>query len=120
MDEYIKERGIFMANANLQIAVKDADTARQWLEMVQLINQDYHVAMQEAAEVLNDVQNFADGTLIDDLVNFGTELLNVSQVVFEGIDEIATTVTTIIGAVGNFLEEAKSAVSNAVSQIFGR
>lgn len=105
---------------NVQVAIKDEQTARQWLEMVNVINQDYKVAMQEAANVLEDMQNFADGTLVDEFVSFGSGLLTASEAVFEGINAIADTVTQVISTVSNFVEEAEGFIKNAVNQIFGR
>ena len=53
--------------ANTNISIKDEATAKQWLAMVQAINEDYFVAMKDAGDTLSDMQNFADGTLVDDL-----------------------------------------------------
>ena len=105
---------------NVQVSIKDEQTARQWLQMVQQINQDYLVAMQEAAQVLEDMQTAADGSLVDEFVSFGSGILTAAEAVFSGIDAIADTVTEVISTVSNFVEEAEGFIRNAVNQIFGR
>ena len=105
---------------NVQIAIKDRQTAGQWLNMVLAINEDYHTAMKEAGETLTDMQNFADGTLVDDFVNFGTDLLNAAEATFKGIDAIADTVNSVLNAVENFTSNVVEGIGSAITKIFGR
>ena len=104
---------------NLQIAVKDEQTAKQWLAMVQDINTDYQKAMTDAAETLINMQDFAEGTLVDDFVKYGNDLMNAAQVTFEAIDSIADTVNTILSKVGSFVTEAVSGIGKLASKLFG-
>ena len=105
---------------NVQISIKDEQSARQWLNLVQAINEDYYKAMQEASEALTDMQNFADGTLVDDFYEFGTNLLNAAESTFNAIDDIADTVNNILGKVQNFMGEAAGIIGSAVGKILGR
>lgn len=104
---------------NYQISVKDEASARRWLEMVQAINEDYRVAMEEASHTLDNIQNFADGTIVDEFVGFGSSLLTATTQVFEGIDSIADTVADILTAVNTFVEEAKGFISTTMDKLFG-
>ena len=106
--------------AQVQISIKDEQSAKNWLAMVQEINEDYFTAMKEAGDCLTDMQNFADGTLVDDFVNLGTDILNAAQVTFEAVDAIADTVTNILNTVKNFSENVVGAIGGAVSKIFGK
>ncbi len=108
-----------MAN-DVKISVKDEQTARQWLAQVQAINEDYQRAMQEAGETLTDMKNFADGTLVDDFVEFGTQICNAAKETFRAIDSIADTVNTILGKVKVFTDNVVSGIGSAVTKIFGR
>ncbi len=103
----------------LQISIKDRDTAMSWLANITLINEDYHVAMKEATECIQNVNEFGEGTLIDELVQFGTDLLNAGETIFTAIDEIADTVTNVIDKVENFVGDAVSAIGSAIGNIFG-
>ncbi|MBQ6825012.1 MAG: hypothetical protein IJP27_10185 [Clostridia bacterium] len=105
---------------NVQISIKDDQSAKQWLSMVQAINDDYYKAMQEASETLTSMQDFADGTLVDDFYEFGTNLLNAAEATSNAINEIADTVTNILGKVQNFLGEATGIIGSAVGKILGR
>lgn len=91
--------------ATLQISIKDENSARQWLQMVEGINQDYHKAMTDAADCLQDMQNFADGTMVDELVNFGNSMLTAADKTFDSISKIAETVNTVLSKVKEFTED---------------
>ncbi len=106
--------------ANTQISVKDRDTAKQWLDMVQQINEDYFTAMKDAGDTLSDMQNFADGTLVDDFVQFGTDILNAAQSTFNAIDAIADTVNNILDTVQKFTTDVVGGITSAVGKIFGK
>lgn len=105
---------------NLQISIKDEQSAKSWLAMVQQINEDYRVAMKDAGDTLVDMQNAADGTLVDDFVNFGTDILNAAQSTFNTIDKIADTVTNILNKVSSFTQDVVSSIGSAVGKIFGK
>ncbi len=106
--------------SNVQISIKDEQTARQWLQMVQAINEDYFTAMKDAGDTLSDMQNFADGTLVDDFVQFGTDILNAAQTTFNTIDAIADTVNSVLDKVKNFTSDIVGGISSAVGKIFGK
>ena len=91
--------------ATYQISIKDENSARQWLQMVEGINQDYHQAMKDAADCLQDMQNFADGTMVDELVNFGNAMLTAADKTFDTISKISETVNTVLSKVKEFTED---------------
>ena len=105
--------------ADLQISIKDEQSAKEWLALVQDINTDYNKAMTDAAETLINMQDFADGTLVDDFVGYGNNLLNAAQTTFNAIDSIAETVTNILSKVSNFVEGAVGGIGKLVSKILG-
>lgn len=105
--------------SNVQISVKDEQSARKWLEMVQDINTDYQKAMTDAAETLINMQDFADGTLVDEFVKYGTDLLNAAQKTYEAIDTIADTVTNILNKVNNFVEGAVGGIGKLIGKVLG-
>lgn len=104
----------------MQIAIGNNQAAQAWLREVQAINEDYRVAMEEAAHTLENMNEFAEGTLVDDIVMLGHDLLQAAQTIFQGIDEIADTVGEIVGKVGAFVDEAKDKVKDTFNKLFGR
>lgn len=104
--------------AGLQISIKDENSARQWLMMVEGINQDYHEAMKDAADCLNDMQNFADGTMVDEFVNFGNMMLTAADKTFDTINQIADTVTSVISTVKGFAEDIVGGIGK-IAKMFG-
>lgn len=105
--------------ADVKVSIKDEQSARQWLAMVQEINQDYHQAMADAAETLIDMQEFADGTLVDDFVKFGTDLLNAAEQTYKAIDSIADTVNKVLSIAKNFVEGAVGGIGKLVGKVLG-
>lgn len=105
--------------ADVKVSIKDEQSARQWLAMVQEINQDYHKAMADAAETLIDMQEFADGTLVDDFVKFGTDLLNAAEQTYKAIDSIADTVNKVLSIAKNFVETAVGGIGKLVGKVLG-
>lgn len=108
-----------MAGNSLQIAIKEKSQALSWLKMVEEINESYRVAMKEAGETLTDMQNFADGTLVDELVDFGTRIMDAAQATFNAIDTIADTVNSILSKVTDFTENVVGSIGKTIGKIFG-
>lgn len=94
----------------LRIAIKDDASALQWLAQAMLIHEEYEVAMREASDVHKQAEDFADGTMVDELYELGTNFLNASEKVANEIKEIATTVNAILDKANIF----KNTVSGAL------
>ena len=94
------------------ISIKDTASAIVWRKNVEKINEDYRVAMKDAGDCLVDMQNFAEGTLVDNLVNYGTAIINAAEKTFEAINAIAKTVNDILDKVGQFSEGVVSGIKN--------
>lgn len=105
--------------ANAQISIKDEQTARQWLENVRLINQDFHTAMKDAGDALVDMQQCMDGTLVDDYVKLGNQLLTAAKNTFDAIDKIADTVNKVLSTIKNFTENIVGGIGSVASKLFG-
>lgn len=105
-----------MAN---QISVKDPVSARAWLDTVKGINQDYFSAMQDAGNTLETMTEFMEGTMVDELANTGTKLLDAAKKTYDAIDTIANTVNTVLDTVKNFSENILGGISGVARAIFG-
>ena len=102
-----------------QISVKDEESARAWLARVELINQDYRRAMQGASDALTSMTEFCEGTLVDDFVQFGSDLLTAAENTFTVMGQIAGTINTVIDTIKNFTDNVVSGIGNAVRNILG-
>ena len=102
-----------------QVSIKDPQVARQWLQNVQAIDQDYFRAMQDAGTSLEQAGEFMEGTMVDEFVNAGTQVLNAAQTTFDAIDKIAETVNTVLDTVKNFSEALTSGITGVAKAIFG-
>ena len=103
----------------MQINIKDEAAAQRWLQEVQGIHEDYFTAMKEAGQTLENVKDVADGTLVDELVNSGVTILNVTQRTFNTIDEIAETVTSVVNKIKNFSDNVAEGIGNVAKKLFG-
>lgn len=104
---------------NVKVAVKDKDSANAWLMKVVALNEDYHAAMDEAGVALEDMQNFAEGTVVDEIVEVGQGIITAANETFEAINAIADTVNTVLSTVHNFVSDA-AGLLGTVAQIFGK
>jgi len=105
--------------ADVKISIKDEQSAREWLSMVQEINQDYHHAMADASQTMIDMKDFADGTMVDEFVKYGTDLLNAAETTFKAIDSIADTVNSVLSITKNFVDGALGGIGKLVGKILG-
>ena len=104
----------------MQISVREPESAREWLKLVQGINEDYFQAMKDAGDALKDMQNFCEGTLVDEFVNYGTALCDAAQATFNAIETIANTVNSILDKVSNFTENVVGGIAGALGKVFGK
>ena len=105
--------------ANLQVKINDEATAKEWLTNVMTINEEYYKAMEEAAEVLTGAKDFMEGTVVDDLVNFGSDMLGAAQSTFKAINTIADTVNSVLSAVANWTADALGGLGKLASKLLG-
>ena len=119
MIKIFRKLGLTMAG-NLQISIKDEATAKAWLATVQDINSDYLKAMTDASETMINMQDFAEGTMVDEFVKYGTNLLNAAETTYKAIDTIADTVNKVLGFVGEFVSGAVSGIGKLANAILGQ
>ena len=101
------------------ISVKDRSMAESWLQKVVGLNMDYEVAMKEAAETIQGMKDFAEGTMVDDFVNFADNLLHAADETFKAISSIATTVTSVLDTIGDFAKSTMDLIGNVGKKILG-
>ena len=102
----------------MQISIGNQTAATAWLNEVRGINEEYKLVMAEAANTLSSMNEFASGTLVDDIVNLGHDLLNAGETIFKAVDTITDTVGDMVVKVGNFVDEAKNTIKKAFDKMF--
>ena len=85
-----------------------------------LLNEEYHAEMQDAGQTLQQTKEFAEGTVVDELVDLGSSSLDAAQKTFEAIDAIAQTVEKVCSIVGDWQEGIIGKIGGAISSLFGR
>ena len=105
--------------SNVQISIKDNESATRWRDQVTDINEAYHQAMKDAAQTLIDMDEFAEGTLVDEFVKYGNDLLNAANNTFDAVKAIADTVNTILSTVTNFVESTVGGIGKLVGKVLG-
>ncbi len=109
-----------MANVNIQISIKEPAVANNWLQEVNQINEAYREAMKDAGDTLQSMADFCEGTIVDELVNYGTAICEAAQVTFEAINAIADTVNSILDKVSNFTQDVVGSIGSALGKVFGK
>ena len=107
-------------DGNMNISIKDQAAALSWLNQITLLNEEYHAEMQDAGRTLQQTKEFAEGTVVDELVNLGSSSLDAAQKTFEAIDAIAQTVEKVCSIVGGWQEGIIGKIGGAISSLYGR
>ena len=109
-----------MATVSITISIKEPAVANQWLQTVNAINEDYNTAMKDAGDTLKSMSDFCEGTIVDELVNYGTAICDAGQATFQAINAIADTVTSILDKVNNFTSDVVGSIGSALGKVFGK
>ena len=103
---------------DVKIAIKDEASARAWLNTITLLNEDYYDQMTGAADLLIDMENVAEGPIIDDCVDLGNRIREAAKRTYDAMAAIETNVTTAINKVKEFTSESSNTI-NRIRSIFG-
>ena len=103
---------------DVKIAIKDEASARAWLSTIMMLNEDYYQHMTGAADLLIDMENIAEGSIIDDCVDLGSRIREAAKRTYDAMATIENNVLTAINKVKEFSSEASNTISR-VRSIFG-
>lgn len=98
-----------MAFSNL--GIKDADEAKLWKQDVERLNQDVQQLLQEMGETLQQVRDDADSSIVDELYDWGTNIVKASNEVLKGMNEICNFVHGLVGKLTELLSGAANIIS---------
>lgn len=102
-----------MAEYNINIHIIDDGAAKDWTRDVLATNEEFRKVMDGAAQALQAAKDCGEGTIVDELYELGTNVMNSASKVFNKLNEISSVVNTILGGLSNFVSNAVGAIGNA-------
>lgn len=103
----------------MKIAVKDRAEAESWKVDCEDLNRRAEEAVKKAAQIVKEIKEMADGTLIDELFELGGTLSSVAVKLFEAMNKILETVNSLLNAIEDLIEKGKSFISDAAGALIG-
>ena len=97
------------------IAVKDYDTAKQWLAECEELNRQAEEEMKATGELLTAMGGEAEGENIQMLMNYGSSVLEFTTNIVSGVTEIANGINKVVET----MNEAVSSLGGVFKTIVG-
>lgn len=80
----------------MQIAIEGTDAANNWKSRATDLNQRTETTLREVSTLLEQVNTFAEGTLVDEIVDVGSTLVNATTHLMEGMNMIFSVVEGLL------------------------
>ena len=101
----------------MQIAMEGREAADQWKRDTQNLNDRTDKLLREVSTLLQTVKDFSDGTLVDEIFNLGSTVIDATTKLMEGLNQIFGVVDQLLGLLGNLFESVSSATKTLVDTI---
>lgn len=101
-----------------QLSIKGRDAAQNWLTEADKLNEEAAQLIKETGMLLNQIGASSEGSLVDDLVKWGGQILDSVEKISAGMKGIAETINGILNMVTNITEKAAQLLKGAKS-LFG-
>lgn len=95
---------------------------KSWIAKSDELARDAYTAMHDTAQLVEEIQQFSSGSLVDELVHAAHGVLEVAKAVTGTFEEISGVIKDVTTAVGNVVESVSGAISGfgkAISGVFG-
>lgn len=106
-----------MASKTLNFSITDEGYARTWLNELQQLQGEASDLINEVGKALDDVKEYCDADIIDDISKYGREIMTSSAQVIKSMSEIATGVDSFLKNADKVVESAKQIFKGAVKSI---
>lgn len=103
-----------MAN---MINIKDGDAARVWMRDVESLNYETEELLKDIGRALQEVKDDADSTIVDEIYKYGSQILDNTGKILEGMNGLVKMVGGLLDALTNVLESGKNIISGAIKTI---
>ena len=104
----------------MDLHIKDAGAARLWMEQVEIMDRETTTLIADVGKALQEVNDDADSTFVDDIYHWGTNIVNSSSKILEGMTELMNAVDGALKMVDEVIEKSKGIVKNIVSGIVNK
>ncbi|MCC8072614.1 MAG: hypothetical protein LIO62_00595 [Clostridiales bacterium] len=101
----------------MTIAMQDRAAAQNWESKATDLNERAEQAVQKAAQIVQEINEMADGTLIDELYQIGGTLSTVAASLLTAMNAIIDVVNNLLSAVEELIEKGKGFLDQAFSTI---
>lgn len=100
-----------------KLSITSEAAAMQWKAAVYDLNEETKQLLDLVGNALKEVQDGADSSIVDEIVHYGTQIMEGSQKIFDGMKQLFDVVGSILNAMKDVLEVGKGIVQGAVNVI---
>ena len=99
----------------MQIAMEGREAATNWEERARALNENTERTLGEVSTLLQSVQYFSEGTLVDEIVDLGTNVITTTTALMQGMNKIYDVISGILGFFTNLFTNASENAQNTKS-----
>ncbi len=105
--------------AGMQFNVQDRASVDAWKKRAQELNEKANKLVREAAEVLEEFKQTAEGQIFDKVVEYSSNVIAGVNKVLDGMNQILSTVNDLISSILAKIGEIVTDVGNTQSNVIG-
>lgn len=99
------------------INIKSADEAKSWQAEVRRLNEETYQLLKDVGIALQEVNQEADSTIVDEIYKYGNQILGGANNVLEGMNKLVSTVSSLLSMVSGVLEQGVGIVKSLIGGI---
>ena len=93
--------------------------AKAWQERVRNLNEETSKLLTDVGKALQDVQNGADSTIVDEIAKYGGQIMSGSNKILEGMNELFNVVGSLLSKINEVLDAGKGIVKGIIGAVTG-
>ena len=101
----------------MQIAMEGRDAAKNWEARARALNDSTENTLKDVSNLLQSVRNFSEGTLVDEIYDFGTNLITTTTKLMAGMNKIYDVISGLLSFFTNLFQSASENVKDSKSGI---
>lgn len=90
----------------MQITMEGREAANNWEDRARALNDNTERTLGEVSTLLQSVQYFSEGTLVDEIVDLGTNVITTTTALMQGMNKIYDVISGLLGFLANLFTEA--------------
>jgi len=92
----------------MRIAIEGREAAEAWKREAQELNEETQTLLNEVSELLKSVRDFSEGTLVDEIVDLGSNLVTATTKLMEGMNMIFDVVNNLLNILMELFNNASA------------